>query len=160
MGALKRMASSFKKASPSVDDDDTTNVGKPPLASSKKKTTSNGGYVPPKKNEFTFTLPSSADERDQKWDVIIVGAGVAGASLACVLGNEGRKVLCVERDTSTPERIVGELLQPGGYKKLKELGLESCVENIDAQKVYGYTMYKDGEEATMMYPLDLSLIHI
>ena len=76
------------------------------------------------------------------------------ASLACVLGDEGRKVLCVERDATTPERIVGELLQPGGYKKLKELGLESCVENIDAQKVYGYTMYKDGEEATMMYPLD------
>ena len=64
------------------------------------------------------------------------------------------EVLCVERDCAEPKRIVGELLQPGGYKKLKELGLESCVENIDAQKVFGYTMYKDGEEATMMYPLD------
>jgi len=109
MGAFKRVASSFKKASSSVDDDDTT-FGKPPLASSKKTTTNNGGYVPPKKNEFTFTLPSSADERDQKWDVIIVGAGVAGASLACVLGNEGRKVLCVERDTS------GSCYNPGGIR--------------------------------------------
>jgi len=170
---MKRMSSSFKKKKSIIkDDDDETNASASssfPSSSvssnEEKKMTGGGGntktntngsdYVPPKKrNEFTFTLPSSSDERDQKWDVIIVGAGVAGASLACVLGDEGRKVLCVERDATTPERIVGELLQPGGYKKLKELGLESCVENIDAQKVYGYTMYKDGEEATMMYPLD------
>ena len=89
-----------------------------------------------------------------KWDVVIVGAGVAGASLAHGLGVEGRRVLVIERDVSTPDRIVGELLQPGGYVKLKELGLASCVEGIDAQKVYGYTMFKNGEVATMTYPLE------
>ena len=88
------------------------------------------------------------------WDVVVVGAGVAGASLAHSFGKQGRRVLCVERDLSEPDRIVGELLQPGGYLKLKELGLESCVEGIDAQKVYGYTMFKNGEVATMMYPLE------
>lgn len=41
----------------------------------------------------------------------------------------------VERDLNQPNRIVGELLQPGGYLKLKELGLEAAVEGIDAQKV-------------------------
>lgn len=30
----------------------------------------------------------------------------------------------IERDLSEPDRIVGELLQPGGYLKLIELGLE------------------------------------
>lgn len=92
--------------------------------------------------------------RERAPDVIIVGAGVAGAALAHALGTEGREVLCVERDLSEPDRIVGELLQPGGYLKLKELGLESCVEGIDAQKVYGYTMFKNGEVATMTYPLE------
>lgn len=34
------------------------------------------------------------------------------------------KSIChVERDLSEPDRIVGELMQPGGYKALKELGL-------------------------------------
>lgn len=89
-----------------------------------------------------------------EWDVIVVGAGVAGASLAYALGNEGRNVLLLERDLSEPVRIVGELLQPGGYLKLKELGLEHCVDNIDAQKVYGYAMYKDGGEALVGYPLE------
>lgn len=37
---------------------------------------------------------------------------------------DGRRVHVIERDLSEPHRIVGELLQPGGYLKLIELGLE------------------------------------
>ena len=36
---------------------------------------------------------------------------------------DGRKVFVIERDLREPDRIVGELLQPGGYLKLAELGL-------------------------------------
>jgi squalene monooxygenase len=62
-------------------------------------------------------------------------------------------VLLLERDLKQPDRIVGELLQPGGYMALKSLGLEDCVNEIDAQKVYGYCMFKNGEEAKVGYPL-------
>ena len=48
--------------------------------------------------------------------------------------------------------IVGELLQPGGYLKLKELGLGHCIDGIDAQKVLGYCIMKDGESARLGYP--------
>lgn len=44
-------------------------------------------------------------------------------------------MLLIERDLSQPDRIVGELLQPGGFLKLKELGLAGCTEEIDSQKV-------------------------
>ena len=37
---------------------------------------------------------------------------------------DGRRVHVIERDLTEPDRIVGELLQPGGYLKLVELGLE------------------------------------
>ena len=47
-------------------------------------------------------------------DIIIVGAGVTGAALAHTLGKDGRRVHVIERDLSEPDRIVGELLQPGG----------------------------------------------
>lgn len=57
-------------------------------------------------------------------DVVIVGAGVLGSAMAAVLARDGRKVTVVERDMKEPDRIVGELLQPGGYRALKELGLE------------------------------------
>ncbi|CAK7339710.1 unnamed protein product [Dovyalis caffra] len=96
-------------------------------------------------------------------DVIIVGAGVAGAALAYTLGKDGRRVHVIERDLKEPDRIVGELLQPGGYLKLIELGLEACkafspnadcVEEIDAQRVLGYALFKDGKSTRLSYPLE------
>ncbi len=44
-------------------------------------------------------------------------------------------MLLLEKDLSTPDRIVGELLQPGGYRILERLGLAGCCSDIDAQKV-------------------------
>ncbi|XP_035547378.1 squalene epoxidase 3-like [Juglans regia] len=87
-------------------------------------------------------------------EVIIVGAGVAGSALAYALGRDGRRVHVIERDLTEPDRMVGELLQPGGYLKLIELGLEDCVEEIDAQRVHGYALFKDGKNARMSYPLE------
>ncbi|KAG2553606.1 squalene monooxygenase SE1-like [Panicum virgatum] len=87
-------------------------------------------------------------------DVIIVGAGVAGSALAYTLGKDGRRVHVIERDLTEPDRIVGELLQPGGYLKLIELGLEDCVEEIDAQRVLGYALFKDGRNTKLAYPLE------
>ena len=71
----------------------------------------------------------------QVWDVILVGGGVAGCALAYAQAKDGRRVLLLERDLAQPDRIVGELLQPGGYVMLKRLGLESCVDGIDSTKV-------------------------
>ncbi|KAI4299214.1 hypothetical protein L6164_032694 [Bauhinia variegata] len=87
-------------------------------------------------------------------DIIIVGAGVAGAALAYTLGKDGRRVHVIERDLNEPDRIVGELLQPGGFLKLLELGLEDCVDEIDSQRVFGYALYKDGKNAKLAYPLE------
>uniref|UniRef100_A0A7S0YK51 Squalene monooxygenase n=1 Tax=Polytomella parva TaxID=51329 RepID=A0A7S0YK51_9CHLO len=88
------------------------------------------------------------------WDVIIVGAGIAGCALAHSLGKDGRRVLLLERDLRQPDRIVGELLQPGGYLALRRLGLEKCCEGIDAQRVQGYALFKDGKEAVIKYPVE------
>ncbi|XP_050919240.1 squalene epoxidase 1 [Lathyrus oleraceus] len=82
------------------------------------------------------------------------GAGVAGATLAYTLGKDGRRVHVIERDLSEPDRIVGELLQPGGYLKLLELGLEDCVDEINAQRIFGYALYKDGKNTKLSYPLE------
>ncbi|CAN6459104.1 unnamed protein product [Victoria cruziana] len=87
-------------------------------------------------------------------DVIIVGAGIAGSALAYALGKDGRRVHVIERDLTEPDRIVGELLQPGGYLKLVELGLDDCVEKIDAQQVFGYALFKDGKDTKVSYPLE------
>ena len=56
---------------------------------------------------------------------MVVGSGVLGSAISAVLARDGRRVTVIERDLAEPDRIVGELLQPGGYKALKKLGLES-----------------------------------
>ncbi|MBA0636847.1 hypothetical protein Godav_022377, partial [Gossypium davidsonii] len=50
--------------------------------------------------------------------------------------------------------MAGESLIPGGYLKLIELGLVDCVDEIDAQRLLGYTLYKDGKKAHVSFPLE------
>ena len=61
---------------------------------------------------------------DVETEVVVVGSGILGSAISAVLARDGREVMVIERDLSEPDRIVGELLQPGGYRALKKLGLE------------------------------------
>ena len=66
-------------------------------------------------------------------EVVVVGAGIVGCAIGAALSRDGRKVTIIERDLSEPNRIVGELLQPGGYVALTKLGLKGivlCLYNI------------------------------
>ncbi|ORX40274.1 squalene epoxidase-domain-containing protein [Kockovaella imperatae] len=73
-------------------------------------------------------------------EIIVIGAGIAGSALSYALSHSGRKVLLLERDLSEPDRIVGELLQPGGVNALSKIGLANVLEGIDATPVEGYTI--------------------
>lgn len=59
----------------------------------------------------------------EETEVVVIGAGIAGSALAHALGTDGRRVVLIERDLREPNRIVGELLQPGGLSALRNLGL-------------------------------------
>ena len=74
----------------------------------------------------TYSPPPRAQQippRDA--DIIIVGGGVAGCSAAVAFGKQGRRVLLFEKSLKEPDRVSGELLQPGGVKALNRLGLGS-----------------------------------
>ncbi|EGP89419.1 unnamed protein product [Zymoseptoria tritici ST99CH_3D7] len=89
-------------------------------------------------------------------DVVVVGAGIFGCAIAWSLGNQGRSVILLEKSLKEPDRIVGELLQPGGVQALEKLGLRDCLEEIDAIKVFGYDVIYHGEEVRIPYPADAS----
>ena len=91
-------------------------------------------------------------ERHHEANVVIVGAGILGCAIAVALGNQGRSVILLEKSLKEPDRIVGELLQPGGVQALEKLGLRDCLEEIDAIKVYGYDVIYYGEEVRIPYP--------
>jgi squalene monooxygenase len=82
----------------------------------------------------------------------VVGAGAIGCVLAAALGKQGRRVLVLERDLREPDRIVGELIQPGGIEILKKLGLETVLDGIDAVKEKGYCVVNKGQIVHLPYP--------
>ncbi|KAI1074934.1 SE-domain-containing protein [Whalleya microplaca] len=94
-------------------------------------------------------------ERRHKYheaDVVVVGAGVFGCAIAHALANQGRSVILLERWMKEPNRIVGELMQPGGIESLRKLGLEHCVDDIDAMPCYGYDVFYYGKDVLIPYP--------
>ncbi|KAM6967773.1 squalene monooxygenase [Aplochiton taeniatus] len=116
--------------------------------------------VEPKDCSATEARPPGASPMGCDPDVVIVGAGVLGSAMAAVLARDGRKVTVIERDLREPDRIVGELLQPGGYRALKELGLEGAVEGLDAHVVNGYVIHdiQSSMEVEIPYPQEGSAI--
>jgi squalene monooxygenase len=96
-----------------------------------------------------------------QYDVLIVGAGIAGSALAHALSTttsparpKPLRIAILERSLAEPDRIVGELLQPGGVRALKQLGLEACLDGIDAIPVHGYCVveHEHGRSVQIPYP--------
>ncbi|KAK0611443.1 squalene epoxidase [Immersiella caudata] len=81
-------------------------------------------------------------------EIIVVGAGIAGCATAVVFARQGRQVLLLERSLKEPDRIVGELLQPGGVNTLAELGLAHCLKGIEATPIEGYHLYWKDQEVS------------
>lgn len=90
----------------------------------------------------------------QQYDVIVVGAGVVGSAMGYALGTQGRKVLVVEKSLQEPDLIVGELMQPAGVHRLRDLGMEGCLKGIDSPDVHGYGVFLQGRGIKLSYPKD------
>jgi squalene monooxygenase len=89
-----------------------------------------------------------------EYDIVIVGAGIAGSALAHALSTlpYPLQIALLERSLAPPDRIVGELLQPGGIAFLNELGLGWTLDGIGAVPVKGYCTIADGKPIQMPYP--------
>lgn len=91
-------------------------------------------------------------ETNKQFDVCMVGAGVAGGIMAAYLGKHGLRVAVIEKNMAEQERMIGELLQPGGVIKLHELGLENLLDGLDAQPITGYGLFMEGDNFKISYP--------
>lgn len=91
------------------------------------------------------------------YDAIVIGAGVIGPCVATGLARKGKKVLIIEKDWDMPDRIVGELMQPGGLRALRSLGMIQSINNIEAWPVTGYTVFYNGEKVDIPYPYKADL---
>ncbi|MGH3930498.1 MAG: FAD-dependent oxidoreductase, partial [Pseudonocardiaceae bacterium] len=60
------------------------------------------------------------------YDVVVIGAGIAGSALATVLARDGYEVLIIERQASYRDKVRGEAMMPWGVGEMLHLGLEEA----------------------------------
>ena len=61
------------------------------------------------------------------WDAIIVGAGVTGGALACLLARAGRRTLLLDRAAFPREKVCGGCLSPAARDLITQLGLSEAL---------------------------------
>ena len=74
-------------------------------------------------------------------DVVVVGAGIAGASIAAVLARGGLEVLLLERQRAYRDRVRGEYMAPWGVLEARAIGLETVLRGtraVDARYSVAY----------------------
>ncbi len=76
--------------------------------------------------------------------VIIVGAGPAGAALALLLAQRGIEVTLLERHTDFAREFRGEVLLPGGLDVLDQIGVWESFETIDQVALEALELYVNG----------------
>lgn len=83
-------------------------------------------------------------EEDVRYDVVIVGAGPAGSTLAWKLAREGLKTIVLEGALFPREKVCGDYVEPRGLHILDQMG---CLETLEATFPLPITyssMYVDG----------------
>ncbi|MCA9876893.1 MAG: FAD-dependent monooxygenase [Thermomicrobiales bacterium] len=76
-------------------------------------------------------------------DVLIVGGGIAGATLGLVLARAGRTVTLAEREATFRDRIRGDSMFPWGAVLAAELGIHELLIPGGARPLPTWQMYED-----------------
>ncbi|HMC38472.1 MAG TPA: NAD(P)/FAD-dependent oxidoreductase [Acidimicrobiales bacterium] len=77
-------------------------------------------------------------------DVVIVGGGIAGASLAYALASQGLGVTVLEASLTFEDRVRGESMQVWGVKEARQLGIEKELLDAGAHVAPVWKQYVEG----------------
>ena len=75
------------------------------------------------------------------YDIITVGGGLGGATLAKVMAQRGARVLVLERETHFKDRVRGEGLHAWGGPEAKALGIYELLRNTCGLEVRWWDIY-------------------
>lgn len=88
-------------------------------------------------------------------DVVVVGGGIAGASLARSLALAGKAVTVLEATTEFVDRVRGESMQVWGVSESKELGVFDLFMDAGAHVTPVWKQYTPGEGVTAEIPMSM-----
>lgn len=101
-----------------------------------------------------------------KYDVAIIGAGIAGSTLAILLAKEGKSVIVFEKNKLPKHKVCGEFVSMESYNFFKSIGLEldkwnlPIIKNLCLTSKQGDMLNSDmdtGGFGISRYKLDLEL---
>lgn len=69
------------------------------------------------------------------YDIVIIGGGIGGATLAKVMAEYGARVLVLEKDRSFKDRVRGDAMAPWGTPEAKQLGIFQLLLDTCAQEI-------------------------
>jgi len=82
-----------------------------------------------------FDRPEISSVFNSTWDVVIIGAGPAGAMAACSLGDRGLRVLLVDRQSFPRKKVCGGCLSAAAVQLLAQSGIDSNIKSLGAEPV-------------------------
>jgi len=91
------------------------------------------------------------------WDVIVIGAGPAGASVARLLAVEGRTVLLVERKAFPRDKVCGGCLNHHAVAMLARSGVDHELRAQGAQTLTAIHLHSGGRRAMLALPPGLAV---
>ena len=96
----------------------------------------------------------------EAFDLVIVGGGIAGSSMALVMARAGYSCALLERTTEFPDRTRGEWLAPWGVLEARRLGVEDIIRSARGHVIRRHAFYepeisREQSEAEIM---DLSVM--
>src|SRR5215510_1875409 len=77
-------------------------------------------------------------------EVVVVGGGIGGASLAFALARTGLGVTVLEASTEFTDRVRGESMQAWGVKEARNLGVEQVLLDAGAHIIPVWKQYMEG----------------
>ncbi|MFH0927429.1 MAG: NAD(P)/FAD-dependent oxidoreductase [Candidatus Micrarchaeota archaeon] len=90
---------------------------------------------------------------EKNYDVIVVGAGPGGSSIAAYLGRAGLKTLLLDKAKFPRDKTCGDALSGKSMTVVRELGLVSEIEKLPHAKISGVTFSSpSGKIATVPFP--------
>jgi len=96
-------------------------------------------------------MPEQKQYFEQDWDVIVIGAGPAGATAAALTAEQGNRTLLLER-AIFPRHKIGESLIPATWPILERLGLVDRLRSSDFPQKHSVQFFsKSGRASSPFY---------